>query len=66
MLQTQLYFEKFQSLLDTLSTQQLGALAHILFALVICSCAFNTAIAYYGDMLIIYFKLESKYPRLAK
>ncbi len=60
------FLAKFQSLLDTLSSQQLGALVHILFSLIICSCVVNTAIAYYGDMLIIYFKLESKYPRLAK
>jgi hypothetical protein len=29
-------------------------------------CVLGIAVSYYGDRLIIYFKLEEKYPRLAK
>jgi len=45
-----------------------GALweGHILIGIAIYYCVINVASAYYGDPLIIYFKLESKYPRLSK
>jgi hypothetical protein len=58
--------ENFNSILSNLSTAQMGALAHILFGISIYYIAINIATAYYGDKLIIYFKLEDKYPRLAK
>ena len=32
----------------------------------IFDCLFNIGIAYYGDYLIINYKLEEKYPKLAK
>lgn len=49
-----------------LSTAQLGALGHILLAIGIYYCVFSIATIYYGDILIKYFNLEIKYPRLAK
>ena len=53
-------------MLSNLSTAQMGALAHILFGISLYYIVMNIASAYYGDKLIIYFKLEEKYPRLAK
>jgi hypothetical protein len=48
------------------TTAELGAISHILACISISGCLFNIAIAYYGDYLIIYYKLEEKYPKLAK
>lgn len=56
----------FQSYLDMLSTDQKGALAHLLFAITIIYLAWSIFIVYYADRLIIYFKLEEKYPRLTR
>jgi hypothetical protein len=44
----------------------MGALGHILLGIGIYYSAVNIATAFYGDKLIVYFKLEDKYPRLAK
>jgi hypothetical protein len=48
------------------TTAELGAISHILACILIFGCLFDIAIAYYSDYLIIYYKLEEKYPRLAK
>lgn len=56
----------YQTYLDTLTTDQKGALAHILFSLTIIYLAWTIFTLYYADKLIIYFELENKYPRLAK
>ena len=60
------FIENWNSLLSNLSTAQIGALGHILLAIGIYYSAVNIATAFYGDKLIVYFKLEDKYPRLAK
>jgi len=60
------FIENWNSLLSNLSTAQMGALGHILLAIGIYYSAVNIATAFYGDKLIVYFKLEDKYPRLAK
>jgi len=52
--------------LDMLSTEQKGALAHLLFAITIIYLAWSIFILYYADRAIIYFKLENKYPRLTR
>jgi hypothetical protein len=56
----------FPSLFAKLSSAQQGALAHIFSSLAVYYSAMNIASAYYGDKLIEYFKLETKYPRLAR
>lgn len=58
--------DKFNYILSNISTAQMGALSHILFGISVYYIAINIATAYYGDRLIIYFKLEEKYPWLAK
>lgn len=60
------FLENWNSILSDLSSAQMGALAHILFGITLYYIVINIASAYYGDKIIIYFKLEEKYPRLAK
>lgn len=48
------------------STTQLGALAHIFLYILIYLCISDILTTYYGNFLISYFKLEEKYPKLAK
>jgi len=60
------YLQQFNSIFDNLSTLEKGAVAYILMSITIYYCIIGIAISYYGDRLIIYFKLEEKYPRLAK
>jgi DNA repair exonuclease SbcCD ATPase subunit len=60
------YVEQINSIFSNLSSAQLGALGHIFFALSLYYCVVSIASSYYGDVLIIKFKLEEKYPRLAK
>ena len=48
------------------TTAELGAIGHIFTCIFISGCLLDIAVAYYGDYLIIYYKLEEKYPRLAK
>ena len=54
------------SFFSELSTAQLGAIGHILAALAIYYCVMTILGAYYGDKLITYFNLETRYPRLAR
>lgn len=56
----------FQSYLDTLTTDQQGALAHLLFSLTMIYLAWSIFTLYYADKMIIYFNLEEKYPRIAR
>lgn len=60
------YFYNLQTYLDSLTTQQMGAVAHIIFAVTIIFCTINISSAYYGDTLITYLKIEDKLPRLAR
>lgn len=58
--------EDYQNYLNTLSTVEKGALAHLLFAITVFLCTVSIAKNYFGDKLIIYLKIEEKYPRIAK
>ena len=60
------YWQQVNSVLENLSTIEKGAVAYILMSITIYYCIMGIAISYYGDKLIVYFKLEEKYPRLAK
>ena len=48
------------------SSTQLGGLAHILLYIFVYFCVSDILTTYYGNYLITYFKLEEKYPKLAK
>jgi len=52
--------------LDQLSHEQKYAVIHISFAITILFCLFTLIGIHSGDRLIEYFKLEEKYPKLAK
>jgi hypothetical protein len=58
--------DQYYQYFDSLTTIQKGALAHILFCIGLLFCIFDILLAYYSDKIIIYFKLETKYPKLAK
>jgi len=56
----------YQQFLDHLTQNQKFALIHILLSIIIFISLLNMVGLYLGDRIIIYFKLEDKYPRLAK
>jgi predicted PurR-regulated permease PerM len=60
------FLDNFNNYLSSLSTIELGAVAHTLAAVTILLCLLSILSAYYGDRLIIYFNLETRFPKLAK
>jgi replicative DNA helicase len=59
-------FEHIYSILSDLSSAQLGALGHIFCALSLYYCVISIASSFYGDVILVKFKLEERYPRLAR
>lgn len=59
------YITKFQDYLSTLTVYQVYGLIHIICALLLLLLVFNLASVFYGEYLIKYFKLTSRFPRLA-
>ena len=57
---------KFQDYLQTLSLEQQVYLSNIFGSFFILACIFSLASIFYGDLLIVYFKLETRFPKLAK
>ena len=57
-------YDSWMDMLSALTLFQLGSLAHLLSAVFILMCLFNVIVIIYSDMLLIYFKLEEKYPKL--
>lgn len=60
------YFNTFENYFNSFSTVEQGAIASLVFAITIYYFVIGIAIMYFGDKLIIFFKLEDKYPRLAR
>jgi hypothetical protein len=60
------FMTKFNDYILTLSIDQLCVLCNILLGNLILVCLFNIITIYYGDVLIKYLALETKYPKLAK
>lgn len=58
--------EGFSDYLSTLSYEQLLAISHLIFNSVIISCFTSIGMALFGNFLIDYFQIESRYPRLLK
>lgn len=56
----------YNSLIDSLNVIELGALTHIIVSFIILICFWNILVLYFADRLIIWFKIEEKYPKLAK
>ena len=59
------YITKFQDYLSTLTVYQVYGLIHIICALLLLLLVFNLASVFYGEYLIKYFKLTSRFSRLA-
>jgi hypothetical protein len=60
------FISTYQDYLSTLTLMQTGALVHIILSIFILFCLFTIIGIFYGDILIKYFILEEKYPKLAK
>ena len=58
--------EQFKAYLDTLNIYQLCILFDLLASLLILIFIINIIFAFYGNKLIDYFNLESKFPKLSK
>ena len=58
--------DQFQEFLSSLTVDQKIAVTHILAAIAMLSSIFTIAMIIYGDYLIIRFKLEEKFPKLAR
>lgn len=52
--------------LNSYSSLEWGALAHICSSLVVLSCLWYIITAFCGDKIITYFNLEEKYPKISK
>lgn len=61
----QLYFD-YLNFLTTISTLQKLALGHMLLFIFILLCLSSIISIIYGDMLLIYFKIEEKYPKIGR
>jgi hypothetical protein len=59
------FMDKFNEYLLTLSIDQICVLSNLLLGNLILVCLFNIVTIYYGDVLIKYLSLETKYPKLA-
>ena len=60
------YLNQLQTAIDNLGQTQKLALIHILASISILFCLFTLIGVYLGDYIIEYFKLEARYPRLAR
>src|SRR5207249_10432877 len=58
--------ENFQNYLSSLPLEKVGALGHILISLAILSSLVSVVFIFYGDSFILYYKIETKFPKLAK
>ena len=59
-------YNLFLNYLTTLSLEQSFALVHVLFLIAILIALFNLASVFYGESLIQVFKIEIRFPKLAK
>lgn len=60
------YFDNIKNYFSNLSHEQLGAITHLSGSIFILFCIFTIINIIFGDRLIIYFKLEEKYTKIAK
>lgn len=59
-------FTKFQEYLQTLSLEQQVYLSNIFGSIFILACIFSLASIFFGDLFILYFNLEARFPKIAK
>ena len=60
------HMENMQNILSQLNGEALGAAFHLIFALYMFFCVTTILGVLYGEFLIEYFKLEERYPRIAR
>lgn len=60
------WFAEFKGTLNQLSMSELTSFFHLFISAFIFSCVLSLILIYSGDLLIRYFNLETKYPRIAK
>jgi len=60
------YLNLYKEYLTTLNIDQLYALSHISISIFILFCLWSIISLFYGNYLIKYFNLETKFPKLAK
>jgi hypothetical protein len=60
------FFTNWNNMLSNLSILELSSLVHLLGAITILLFVINVMTIVYADYLIVRFKLEDKYPKLAK
>jgi hypothetical protein len=59
-------FDNLQNYLVTLPLEKVGALGHILISFAILLSIISIVSVFYGEFLITYFNLETKFPRIAR
>lgn len=60
------YISSYRDFLSTLTIEQTGALANIFCGIVIFFCLITLNSIFFSDILLTYFKLEEKYPKIAR
>jgi len=60
------FLVRYQIFIDQLSQEQKFSIIHIFFSISILFCLFTLLGIHSGDKIIKYFRLEEKYPKLAK
>lgn len=60
------WYNDYQDFVSNLTDEQYLALIHVLILIGISIIIYNIIITYYSDRIIKYFKIEAKYPKLAR
>ena len=60
------WYSDYQDFVSNLTDEQYLALIHVLILVGISIIIYNIIITYYSDRIIKYFKIEAKYPKLAR
>lgn len=60
------YLDKYYNMIGNASTVELGAIGHLIISVTLLYELWGLVAIFYGDWMIIKFKLEDRYPRLAK
>nr|YP_010130179.1 hypothetical protein KQ422_mgp119 [Clavaria fumosa]QPZ51081.1 hypothetical protein [Clavaria fumosa] len=66
MSQFNIWIVKYKNFLSTLTVEQINYIINIIGYFIIISSLISIAAVLYGDFLIKYFKLEEKFPKIAK
>ena len=60
------HINSYKDFLSTLTLEQTGALANILCAMVILFCLITLISIFFSDILLTYFKIAEKYPKIGR